>query len=72
MPVILFESPHRIQKTFRELKVAAGDRHCNVGRELTKIYEEIFRGTLSEAEKHSVGEKQRGEFVLIVDPVKYA
>ncbi len=67
VPVILFESPHRIQKTLRELKMVAGDRHCNIGRELTKIYEEVFRGTLSEAEKHFVGEKQRGEFVLVVD-----
>ncbi|HEY4521918.1 MAG TPA: 16S rRNA (cytidine(1402)-2'-O)-methyltransferase [Candidatus Paceibacterota bacterium] len=66
IPIILFESPHRIQKTLKELEVTVGDRYCNVGRELTKIYEEIFRGKFSEAQKHFVGEKQRGEFVIIL------
>ena len=69
MPVILFESPHRILKTLKELEKATGDRYCNIGRELTKIYEEIFRGKLSEAQKHFTGEKQRGEFVLIIDKI---
>ena len=67
IPVILFESPHRIQKTLKELEVAMGDRYTNIGRELTKIHEEIFRGTLSGAQKHFVGEKQRGEFVIILN-----
>ena len=67
VPLVLFEAPHRVQKTLKELEAACGDRYLNVGRELTKIYEEIFRGKLSEAQKHFVGEKQRGEFVLIVD-----
>lgn len=66
LPVILFESPHRIQKTLVQLERFAGDRYCNIGRELTKIYEEIFRGKLSEAQNHFVGEKQRGEFVIIL------
>lgn len=66
MPTILFESPHRIQKTLRELELAAGDRYINIGRELTKIHEEIFRGQLSDAQRHFVGEKQRGEFVIIL------
>ena len=70
LPVILFESPHRIQKTLRELETAAGNRYINIGRELTKIYEEIFRGNLSEAQKYFVGEHQRGEFAIIVHPVK--
>ena len=46
VPVILFESPHRIIKTLKELEAACGDRYCNVGRELTKVYEEI--GTIIE------------------------
>lgn len=66
MPVVLFESPHRILKTLKELENIAGDRYCNIGRELTKIYEEIFRGKLSEAQHHFVGERQRGEFVIIL------
>lgn len=67
VPVIIFESPHRILKTLNELYGAAGERRVNVGRELTKIYEEIFRGNLSEAGKYFKGEKLRGEFVVIID-----
>lgn len=67
MPVIIFESPHRVQKTLRELEVANGDRYVNIGRELTKLHEEIFRGKLSEAQKHFTGERQRGEFTIIID-----
>ncbi len=65
-PVILFESPHRIIKTLKEIKTICGDRYVNIGRELTKIHEEVFRGPLSEAENYFVGEKQRGEFVIVI------
>lgn len=69
VPVILFESPHRIIKSLKELEIACGDRRVNIGRELTKIYEEVFRGTLSEAQKYFTGEKERGEFVIVVGVV---
>jgi len=65
-PTIIFESPHRILKTLSQLRKFCGDRHANIGRELTKMYEEVFRGTLSEAEKYFTGEKQRGEFAIII------
>ena len=65
-PVILFESPHRFLKTLRELHKAAGDRYINVGRELTKIYEEVFRGDLSQAISKYEKEGVRGEFVIIL------
>ncbi|MDO8523170.1 MAG: 16S rRNA (cytidine(1402)-2'-O)-methyltransferase [bacterium] len=65
-PVILFESPHRIEKALIQFQKFCGDRYCNIGRELTKIYEEVFRGSLSEAQKHFVGVKQKGEFVIIL------
>ncbi len=67
VPVILFESPHRILKTLKELRIALGERRVNIGRELTKIYEEIFRGNLSEAPEYFKGEKERGEFVIAID-----
>lgn len=66
VPVILFESPHRIEKTLLQLEKFCGDRYVNIGRELTKMFEEVFRGTLSEAQKHFVGVKQKGEFVIIL------
>lgn len=68
-PVVLFESTHRIQKTLRELELVVGNRYTNIGRELTKIYEEIFRDKLSEAQKHFIDEKQKGEFVIILSNV---
>ena len=67
VPVILFESPHRILKTLKELYEVAGERRVNIGRELTKIHEEIFRGKISEAAEDFKGEKERGEFVVVVD-----
>ena len=67
IPVILFESPHRIHRTLNDAVCLMGDRYCNIGRELTKIYEEVFRGTLSEARTYFERSKTRGEFVVIVD-----
>ncbi len=66
VPAVLFESTHRIVKTLNELRAVLGDRHINIGRELTKLHEDIFRGTIGEALEYIVGEKQRGEFILIV------
>ncbi len=66
VPVIIFESPHRILKTLGELSKVCGERYVNIGRELTKIYEEVFRGKLSEALKYFKGERIRGEFTLIL------
>ncbi|OGF64618.1 16S rRNA (cytidine(1402)-2'-O)-methyltransferase [Candidatus Giovannonibacteria bacterium RIFCSPHIGHO2_02_42_15] len=67
LPVILFESPHRIEKTLKELFSACKDRRVNVGRELTKIYEEIWRGNLSGAADYFQGQHKKGEFVIVVD-----
>jgi len=66
-PVILFESPHRFMKTLRELHLSAGERYLNIGRELTKMYEEVFRGNISEAMAHFEKTGVRGEFVIIID-----
>ena len=66
IPVILFESPHRILKTLKEILAISGDKYLNIGRELTKIYEEIFRGTISEAILKYEKECTRGEFVLVL------
>lgn len=65
--VVLFESPHRLRKTLKELAEALGEEHpVAVARELTKRHEEIFRGTLAEALAHF--EEPRGEFVLVLAP----
>ena len=64
--IVFFESPHRVVKTLKELEVALGDVPAVVGRELTKMFEEIKRGTLSELAEYFGGKKQKGEFVVAV------
>jgi 16S rRNA (cytidine1402-2'-O)-methyltransferase len=66
-PVVIYESPHRFLKTLGELKEElGGNREVFIAREMTKIYEEYFKGSLEEAifyfEEHTV----KGEFVIIV------
>lgn len=63
-PTVLYESPHRIIATLEALLEVLGDRETVIGREMTKLHEEIFRGTLSEAIEHF--EKPRGEFTIVV------
>lgn len=66
-PLILYESPHRITQTFTALAGEFGEAaRIVVGRELTKIHEEVWRGTVGEALAHFEGERKRGEFVIIV------
>jgi 16S rRNA (cytidine1402-2'-O)-methyltransferase len=59
---VLFESPHRLVRTLGELPTEATVAVC---RELTKLHEEIFRGTAGEAAEHFAG-GVRGEIVLVV------
>jgi len=66
--LILYESPYRIVYTLEALNEALGDRQVVVGRELTKLHEEFFRGTLSEAIKHYRPTRGKGEFVIIIAP----
>jgi 16S rRNA (cytidine1402-2'-O)-methyltransferase len=63
--LVMFEAPHRVRDTLSDLLATFGDRRVAVCRELTKLYEEIFRGTLSEALVHF--SDPRGEFTLVVE-----
>lgn len=66
--LVFYEAPHRIAATLSDAAEVLGERHAVVARELTKLHEEIARGSLSElAEKFSAAEKARGEMVLIID-----
>lgn len=66
-PIVLYESPHRILKTLSELSRVFGDKHeIFIAREMTKIYEEHFRGTISEAILHFGERRALGEFVVIL------
>ncbi|MCC6477132.1 16S rRNA (cytidine(1402)-2'-O)-methyltransferase [bacterium] len=64
--VVMYESVHRIRKTLAELLEHCGDRHAAVCRELTKLYEEIARGKLSELVAHFEKKEPRGEFVIVL------
>lgn len=68
--VVFYESPHRIIKTIVGLKeVLGGGRKVVLARELTKIYEEFFRGTLAEAEEWIMSKPVKGEFTVILGGV---
>src|SRR5690606_37092221 len=61
--IVLYEAPHRIERTIADLsEVLGGDRRVAVCRELTKLYEEVVRGTLDTIELGT----PRGEYVLVV------
>lgn len=64
---IFFESPHRIEKCLEDLISLAPERHIVLGRELTKIYEEIIRGKGKNVLEFLLkNDKIRGEFVILV------
>lgn len=63
--LIFYASPHRLKGVLEDMEKAFGNRRIAVCRELTKKFEEIYRGTLSEARAYF--ESPRGEFVLVVE-----
>ncbi|MBU1535743.1 16S rRNA (cytidine(1402)-2'-O)-methyltransferase [Myxococcota bacterium] len=65
-PYILYEAPHRIVETLEDLNALDPEGVITVGRELTKLHEEIFHGTIGEALAHFSQGETRGEFVLAV------
>ena len=62
--LVIFEAPHRLRPTLEDLLATLGDRDSAVCRELTKLYEEVRRGPLSQALEYFTA--PRGEFVLVV------
>ena len=64
-PVVAFESPHRLRQSLQHIFEALGDRRIAVCREMTKLHEEVFRGTVSDALDYF--ERPRGEFTLVVE-----
>ena len=64
--IILFESPFRLEKTLNQLLEHLGNRTVVVGRELTKLYEEVIRGNLKDVILHFSKSKIKGEIVLMI------
>ena len=65
---VVFEAPHRVRETVADLLEALGPlRRVALARELTKMFEEVWRGTLEGAVAHLAAGEPRGEFVLVID-----
>lgn len=64
--VVIYESPNRVEKTLGELLEVFGSRPAVIARELTKIYEEVVRGSLEELISTTKGRKWKGEITLII------
>ena len=64
VPLVIFEAPHRLRATLADMDTVLAGRPLAVCRELTKLHEEVFRGTASQALEHF--DSPRGEVVLVV------
>jgi 16S rRNA (cytidine1402-2'-O)-methyltransferase len=65
--VVLYEAPHRLRETLADLAEALGPtRQVALARELTKLHEETWRGTLAQALDHAAAVPPRGEYVLVL------
>ena len=72
--VIFYESPKRIIRTLKDILEFMGDRPAVIGRELTKLHEEMIRGNVSKLLSHFTQKTPRGEFVIMIgkdDPNVY-
>jgi 16S rRNA (cytidine1402-2'-O)-methyltransferase len=63
--LVAFEAPHRLTDTLRDMLEVLGDRRMAIVRELTKLHEEVFRGTTREAIAHF--QEPRGEFTVVIE-----
>ena len=69
VPAVFFEAPHRIARTVEELASMTGaDREVVICREITKLHEELIRGTLEEVGRHPSIVEAQGEFTVILLP----
>ena len=64
---VLFESPRRTARALADLLTACGDRRAAVCRELTKLHQEVLRGTLSELAASVAGRELKGEVTLVIE-----
>jgi 16S rRNA (cytidine1402-2'-O)-methyltransferase len=63
--LVIFEAPHRLAASLDDMLAILGDRKIAACRELTKLHEEVFRGSISQAIEHFT--RPRGEFTLIIE-----
>ena len=63
--IVLYEAPHRLAKTLQNIYKIMGNRQISISREISKLHEEVFRGTVQEAINYYVNIK--GEFVIVIE-----
>lgn len=66
--LVFFEAPSRLGESLADLGTILGPRQAAVARELTKLHEEIRRGTLAELAAHYEGREVKGEIVIVIEP----
>lgn len=64
--LIFLETPHRLLEALADIEDVLGNRRVAVARELTKLHEEVFRGTVRQAREHFTRQEPRGEFTLVI------
>ena len=64
-PAVAFDSPYRVVKSLALIAEVLPERHLTIGRELTKLHEEVLRGTAAEVSE-ALGDRARGEFTLVI------
>ena len=64
--IIFYESPHRVVKTLTQIQEFIGERNVTIVREISKIYQEVVRGSIPTVIKHFQEKQPKGEFVLLV------
>ena len=68
--MIFYESPHRVVKALEQMQEVFGEeRRCSVCREISKVYEESVRGTISEVLEHFKENEPKGEFVIVIEGI---
>lgn len=65
--LIFFETPHRIMESLEDIRSTLGNRRICVAREMTKLYEEYWRGDISGAIEYFKAKEARGEFTLVIE-----
>jgi len=71
--VVLHEAPHRVARTVADLGAVCGsDRRAVLARELTKMHEDVWRGTLADATAHLAATEPRGEYVVVLEGAPHA
>jgi 16S rRNA (cytidine1402-2'-O)-methyltransferase len=65
--LIFYEAPHKLNNTLKDMLEVFGDRRITLARELTKRYEEVFRGTITQAIDRFEKNLPKGEFVVVIE-----